>query len=113
MPTVRKYDRQVGVNALPGVRQTAAETPTSEGADLALARGRGRAAVLDAVGNLGGVASRVGTQLFGELADRAREDADQTALLAASNKLAEWKSSALWSPLRSRLKRASGSKAKS
>jgi len=91
MPVARRYGgRQVGLAPLPGARLTAAETPTSEGADLAVAQGR-RAA---AIAGVGITAANVGLAL----ATQAQDHANQVAQLEARRQLDGWELDTLDDP---------------
>ncbi len=92
MPTVRRYERQVSIAPLRGGRRTAAETPASQGAGVA----RARAQKDLAIAGFGEQMGRVGQDLFARIMEQARDDADRTALLKASNQLSEWKNRRLY-----------------
>ena len=96
MPTVRTYGpTHVDLAPVPGVRRTAAETPESEGAGLDLANARKDAVAGDA---LGSPLERLGTTAYAQLQDEERKNADETAILAASNQLSAWKNTTLYDP---------------
>lgn len=89
--------RQVGLAPLPGVRKQAAETALSEGAGVAEAQGHIGSA-LAAVGSVGQqLADRMGN-MAAEQAKQARDSADQTAVLDASNQLSDWSNERLYTP---------------
>lgn len=90
--------RRVAVSALPGARRTAAETATSRGADLAQARGEGSARVWEAVSRAAAPIERMGQEMFRQIQIEERQKANEVALLAARNKLSEWKNRALYDP---------------
>ncbi len=94
MPTVRRYTRQVDLNPLPGVRARAAETPDSLGAGAALAEGQVGAAIGEGAARLGGQVATIA----GRIADEAKQEADRTAVLRASNLLADWQTKTLYDP---------------
>lgn len=95
MPTIPLYgDRKVQENQLPGVRLTAAETPESEGAGVALAKAQGD----QQIGALGGEIAQVAGTKAGQLYQQARDAADTTAILAASNQLSAWENQRLYDP---------------
>lgn len=94
MPTVRRLDRQASITALPGARRTAAETSTSQGAGVEEAR----AQKFGALANLGATGARIGASLYERIKAEEQQNADNTALLKASNKLAEWKAKRLYDP---------------
>lgn len=89
--------RQIALAPLPGVRKQAAKTALSEGAGVAEAQGNvGRA--LEQLGGVGQqIASRLGDVAIKE-AREARDRADQTALLEASNSLSTWSNEQLYDP---------------
>lgn len=94
MPTVRKGQRQVSTMALPGVRLTAAETPESRGAGLAIAKGR----TTEAMGELGGTVGTLAYHEYSRIQQEERQKANQVALIAASNKLDAWELKTLHDP---------------
>lgn len=105
MPTVRRLQREVSPTALPGVQQTAGETPTSTGAGLAIAKGEAQVASGRALSGLGAGLAETGGRLFArseafnrQLADEARKNADQVALLNAENQLGTWENQRLYDP---------------
>jgi hypothetical protein len=98
MPTVGLYGpRKVSTEALPAARKSAAETPTSTGAGLELARARQFGAVAD----LGDTGVRVGLAL-GQQQTRERqqetERADDVALMNAQNRLDQTVTGILYDP---------------
>jgi hypothetical protein len=95
MPLVQKYgDTRVDLAPLPGARLTSAETPLSEGAGVAQAKGQ----QADVLAGLGGAAARVGEQQFAQMQQAERDRADQVAMLEARNTIATWKTRALFDP---------------
>ncbi len=105
MPTVRRLERQVTTTALPGVRKTAAATAESEGAGLARARGQleatkaeGAAARAGAMANFADRVTQITGGLYAEMQESERRAADETALLEASNKLADFRNVRLFNP---------------
>ncbi len=105
MPVVRRNERAVSIGALPSVRKTAAATAESEGAGVELARGRAEAAKFaaeatrqEAIGAFTATATRIGAGLFAEIQDRERNAANQTALIAADNRLSDWRIRRLYDP---------------
>jgi hypothetical protein len=96
MPTVRRYGgRQVATEALSGVRKSAAETPTSTGADLAQAQGE----QARAIGRLGQTVTQIGLQRVAEQEEEARkgrELADHLAVREADTTLGKWENDRLW-----------------
>lgn len=94
MPTVRRAERQVGVEALRGGTRSAAATPDSEGAGLQ----RAKADTLLAGANFGERTARYGADLFARIKEQERTSADQTALLEANNQLSAWKNQQLYDP---------------
>jgi hypothetical protein len=98
MPTVSSYGgRKVATAALPGVRKTAAETPTSEGAGLAQAK----AGTADALGRLGGTVAAVGIEGYRQSQavklDEQRK-AEDVLLLARSNQIDSFVTRRLYTP---------------
>lgn len=97
VPTVNTYGaRKIDTAKLPRARLTAAETPTSQGAELAQEQAQGRARVADTFGALGAAAIRMGAQTYARMQQQARDEADQTAFQKASNRLSEWKTKTLY-----------------
>jgi hypothetical protein len=90
-------NRQIGLAPLPGVRKQAAKTALSEGAGVAQAEGN----IGAAIEQLGGVGQQIAAHV-GELAmtqaKEARDRADQTAMLDASNQLTAWTNQRLYDP---------------
>jgi hypothetical protein len=79
MPVVQRYEQHVQADPIPGVRNTAAETPTSTGAGLADAQGQ----QAETIGRLGStVANLAGQQL-----EEERKRNDELVNLAAQNAL--------------------------
>jgi hypothetical protein len=92
---VRTYGGpKIDPSALPGARKSAAETFDSEGGGLALAQ----AGKDEAIAGLGAQAARIGTAAAGQMIQRARDEADQTALLDASNQLSAAENKLLYDP---------------
>jgi hypothetical protein len=81
MPVVQRYERRIGADPVPGVRNTAAETPTSMGAGLAEAQGQ----QADTIGRLAGTVAH----LAGQQIEEERLKNDELASLAAQNALAK------------------------
>jgi hypothetical protein len=98
MPTVDLYrQRRVGADALPGVRQTAAETPTSTGAGLEIARGQ----KFEQLAKVGQTITAAGEKLGAEEADRIyyeRVKADTLVNLKSANDLETWTATRLHDP---------------
>lgn len=86
MPTVPRLRPQVDLQPLPGVRKQAAETFESLGGRAALAQGDAAATVGEGMARLGAQA----TNVFAELAAKAKAQADETAVNAAANQLSSW-----------------------
>jgi len=82
VPTVQRYgNRKVGTDALPGVRGTATETPTSTGAGVAAAeQNRAEAGV-----GLAATVAHLATQQIAADVAKERRHANDVALLEASN----------------------------
>jgi hypothetical protein len=94
MPTVQTYGpSKVSLEALPGVRKTAAQTPLSEGAGLAAAQ----AQTGQAIAGVGAEVAHAGTE-FAAIALEEKKSANQTALLAADNQLSTAENSLLYDP---------------
>jgi hypothetical protein len=88
---------------LPGVRKTAAETPESEGAGVALAQGRleatkaaGSAQVAGAAANFGERAAAIGMSVYAQMRDEERKAAEDTIDLKNENLLSAWKSDRIY-----------------
>jgi hypothetical protein len=90
MPIVPRVTRQVETAALPGVRKQAHETELSTGVGLSHAQ----AQEYEALGGLGHVGAQIATHYIKE----ERQRADETALLAAENRLAKWENARLYDP---------------
>jgi hypothetical protein len=86
MPTVPRVQRQVRREALPGVRLTAAETATSQGAGLAEAQAQSS----QAMAGFGATVANAGIGIVGAELQRERDRADQVSILAYQRKLGEW-----------------------
>src|SRR5688572_31779249 len=94
MPTVRKGERTLGIQGeLRGMRRFAA-TAESEGAGVELAR----ADKWRSLAHTAGTAARIGIVEYGRLVEEEKDQADQTALTEAANKLSAWKHSTLYDP---------------
>ncbi len=94
MPVVRRAERQVGIGALPGVRKTAAATPESEGAGVALARAdTGRA-----MAGFGETVAQAGIGTLAEIQARERRRADDVRVMAADRQLGEFELARLHDP---------------
>jgi hypothetical protein len=87
--------------ALPGVRLTAAETPESRGAGLAIAKGK----TTEAIGELGNTVGSLAYHEYGRMQQEERSKANQVALIAASNKLDAWELKSLYDPQAGALQR--------
>lgn len=87
--------------ALPGVRLTAAETPESRGAGLAIAKGR----TTEAIGELAGTVGTLAYHEYDRMQQEERQKANQVALIAASNKLDAWELKSLYDPQAGALQR--------
>lgn len=91
---VARARRQVGPAAVPGARLQSAETSLSTGAGLEEARAQTQQQVASVFAR--------GAQLAGGVLDDVvrteRENANETALLKASNELARWKTTTLYDP---------------
>lgn len=104
MPTVQRYgQRKVDLEALPGVRKTAAETPESMGAGVAQAKvsaalsgGRGAAQKAEALAGVGGQVAQIGLAEASRLAAEARAQADQVSMMAAKNALARFETDRIY-----------------
>jgi hypothetical protein len=94
MPIVRRAERQVETSALRGGQRSAAETAASEGAGLERARQEKNLAIA----GFGERVTRFGADLFARLEAQERDKADQTALMAADNRLSDWKNKRLFDP---------------
>jgi len=94
MPTVRRAERQVVNDPLRGGMKQAAATEASEGAGVEIAR----AEKFGAAANLGERVTRFGASMFAGIVEQERQNADQTALLKASNALSDWKNERLLHP---------------
>lgn len=86
MPTVQRVQRQARREALPGVRLTAAETATSQGAGLAEAQAQSS----QAMAGFGATVANAGIGIVGAEIQKARDRADQVAILSYQRKLGEW-----------------------
>jgi hypothetical protein len=100
MPVVRA-SRQVQTGALPGARRTAAETALSQGAGVEEAR----AETSRSIAGIGNAIARPGYSIFARdaaetrrLQEEERRRADDLAVLAAENRLAEWERNRLYDP---------------
>jgi hypothetical protein len=82
--------RRVAPTPLPGVRVTATETPESEGAGVSIARARKDQTI-------SGVFAQ-GAQDATQMIRAEQDNANETALLKASNQLAAWKNTTLYDP---------------
>lgn len=82
MPIVPKLTRQVPLEALPGARLTAAETPESQGAGIAEAQGQ----VANALAGVGAKTAAFGEQAYGEIVAKEKRRADNVALLSGDNR---------------------------
>lgn len=91
MPTVPRQQRQVALDALPGARLTAAETPESLGA-------RPNDPIAAALEGVGAKTAALGEQLFGQAVDEEKKRADQIAVLNADNSLAAWTNKRVYDP---------------
>ncbi len=82
--------RRIAPTPLPGARITATETPESMGAGVLIARER----TLQQVGDT----FAQGANIALEMAKHEQDNANETALLKASNQLASWKTQTLYDP---------------
>ena len=94
MPLVQRSARTVQTDALPGVRKSAAETPTSTGAGLAEAQGQ----TARAVGRLGETVTAIGTQRIAEHEAIARQQADELVQVAYSRQFDQFEQARLHDP---------------
>jgi hypothetical protein len=94
MPVVRRGTREVEANAMRGGQMSAAATAASEGAGIQ----RAKMETAGAVADVGERVSRFGASMFARMQEQERDAADQTALLAADNQLADWKNKRLFDP---------------
>lgn len=98
MPTVSTYGgRKVATERIPGVRKTAAETPTSEGAGLEEAR----AGKFGALARFGGTVAAVGEEAYKQANIVKQEEArkaDELVLLARGNELDSFVNKTLYDP---------------
>lgn len=94
MPVVQRAQRQTNIAALPGARRQASETLLSQGAGVE----RAKQEKAGAVAQLGNQVARLGADLYERIQKEEKESADTTALLKASNRLAEWKNARLYDP---------------
>lgn len=94
MAIVPRIQRTQRLNPLPGVRKTAAETPLSTGAELA--RTQAQADLQTGAAVAGGL--RPWAAHFIEIEEQAREQADQTAVLKARRRIADWKNARIYDP---------------
>src|SRR5262245_14523052 len=90
--------RRVRTAALPGARRTAATTALAEGATIATAEAEAQERRLEGIAGVSGSLARLGLQEFAAEAAAERREADETALLKASNQLSEWTNRALYDP---------------
>lgn len=94
MPQVRTYGaRRVGLEALPDVRRTAAETSLSTGVGVEEAKQQKAAAI----GQLGQGLTRAGSQ-FAAIALEEKQKADEAAILEAENALGKWENQRMYDP---------------
>lgn len=105
MPTVRRAQREIATARIPGARRQASQTAASVGVDVVRAQGRleaaeaeGRAQTWMDVAGVADTVTRIGAHAYTRMQAEARRDADETALLGASNKLDEALSSYLYEP---------------
>lgn len=95
MPQVPRYGPQKVQRApIPGVRKTAAETSTSTGAGLEIARANKDLAIA----GLGQTVAGIATGLYAKQQQEERDKADETALLAAETQLGKWEHERLYNP---------------
>lgn len=100
MPVAQRYgQRQIGTAALPSARRTAAETATSRGAGLDLARAQTLGASAELAAQGAGIATNVASTIIAT--ERAR--ANDVALLEARNRLSAFERTALYDPERGAL----------
>ena len=93
MPVVRRAERTVESRPLVGGQRRAAATPESEGAGLE----RAKADKFGAVAGFGGHVAETGIRMYAlheqdarRMREEARDSANQTAAIGASNRLSEW-----------------------
>jgi hypothetical protein len=94
MAIVPRLRQQVDISPLPGVRQRAFETPDSLGAQAAEAEGRSAAQIGEAV-------SRTAGTVYGLSMDeikKARDEANQAAVLHFENQLSDLETKLIWDP---------------
>jgi hypothetical protein len=95
MPTVRAYGpRRVRTAALPAARLTEAETPTSTGAGLELAR----ADKFETLASLGAFGVREAANWAQRLRQEGSDDADEIAALKFETQLGKWSNARLYDP---------------
>jgi hypothetical protein len=94
MATVRRATRQVLTARMPGARRSAGLTAESVGVNVAYAQGQREAAeaettarTWDAVAGAADTVTRIGAHVYGQIQEAARDEANETALLGASNQL--------------------------
>lgn len=88
MPVVPRLTRQVGLDALPGVRLTAAETPEAEGAGVAEAQAQEG----QALAGVGAKTAALGEEYFGKIEEEGRRQGDEIAVLNATKQLGQTRS---------------------
>lgn len=88
MPVVPRLTRQVGLDALPGVRLTAGETPEAEGAGVAEAQAQEG----QALAGVGAKTAALGEEYFGKIEEEGRRQGDEIAVLNATKQLGQTRS---------------------
>lgn len=101
MPTVTYGTRRVRRGALPGVRLTAAETPTSQGAGLE----RARAGAAGTLADVGGALARQGLGILANIEAQERRHADQVARLKWQQAFSEFETTQINDPEQGALSR--------
>lgn len=94
MPVVPRGQRQLEIARLPGGQKRAAETFQSQGGELARAKQDVGFAIADAGERL----ARFGAEHYARIQQEERDASDETALIAANNRIAEWQNNALYDP---------------
>lgn len=94
MPVVPKVTRQVQLDALPGVRLTAAETPESEGVGIAEAKAQQG----QALAGIGAKTAALGEQAYGQALEEQQQIRDNTAVLEGRSGLLGWVNKRYYDP---------------
>jgi hypothetical protein len=95
MPVVRRLQKQVDLNPLRGGERRAAETFESQGGTIAQAKAQGAALVGDAATRLANTATGLATDIYSAVVEKERQAANQTAFLAAKNRLSTFRRNTL------------------